>query len=115
MGLLDNFERRSTAHRHHEFQSVGRFFGGLAMKGLPLVLVGFVLVAAICGFCFDYGLETYFGKDIPWYGDCLAGLFTSPVAVPAAVVGYVLVECDAPTPIFYPPEPEPQPMAEVPA
>lgn len=57
---------------------------------------------AFCGFLFDYSLDTYFGKDIPWYGDCVAGFFASPVTVTAAIVGYVLVECDLPTPIFHP-------------
>ena len=100
-----NLERRHNAIlRRHEFPSATRFFGGFAMKVGPGMLVSLLIALAICGFCFDYGLDVYFGKDIPWYGDCLAGLFTSPVTVPAAVVGYVLVECDVPTPVFFPPE-----------
>ena len=69
------------------------------MKGyesLLFLLIGF----AVCGFCFDYSLTVYFGKDIPWYGDCLAGLLTSPISVPAAVIGYVLKCCDLATPFF---------------
>lgn len=68
------------------------------------MLVALLIGAAICGFCFNYNMDTYFGKDIPWYGDCLAGFFTAPINVPAAVIGYVLVECDVPTPIFFPPD-----------
>ena len=75
---------------YEEFRIVRRHIGLLAL----------LLGLAICGFLFDYNLSTYFGKDIPWYGDCLAGLFTAPVNVVAAVVGYVLVECDTATPIF---------------
>ncbi len=67
-------------------------------------LVMLVFVVALGGFCFDYSLDTYFGKDIPWYGDCAAGTVGGAVTIPAAVIGYVLVECDQPTPIFYPGE-----------
>jgi len=65
-------------------------------------LVAALIVAAIGGFCFDYNLTVYFGKDIPWYGDCLAGFFTALINVPAAVIGYILECCDVATPIFYP-------------
>jgi len=74
-----------------------KLFAGLGVLG---TLTCWVLAFAICGFAFDYGLKTYVDKDIPWYGDCLAGVVTSPITVPVAVVGYVLVECDVPTPIF---------------
>ena len=70
---------------------------------LTLILIGLLLAAApfaLAGFCFDYSLDVYFGQDIPWYGDVLAGIFTSPITVPAAVIAYVLVECDQPTPVF---------------
>jgi len=69
------------------------------MRGFEF-LIALLISAAICGFCFDYNLNVYFGKDIPWYGDCLAGFFTAPINVPAAVVGYVLECCDVVTPIF---------------
>ena len=72
------------------------------MRGFEFLL-GLVISVAICGFCFDYNLTVYFGKDIPWYGDCLAGFFTVPVNVPAAVIGYVLECCEVTTPIFCPP------------
>ena len=69
-------------------------------------LLAVIVALVICGFCFNYALDTYFGKDIPWYADCIVGLFSGPITVPAAVVGYVLKACDVPTPIFCPPEPE---------
>jgi len=61
---------------------------------------GILLGIAICGFCFNYNLDTYFGKDIHWGFDCVAGTLSAPVNVPAAVVGYVLECSDAETPIF---------------
>lgn len=77
----------------------------LAGGGIGVVIY-ILIAAAILGFCFDYSLGTYFGKDIPWYGDVAAGVVASPVAAPAAIIGYVLVECDVPTPIFCPTESE---------
>jgi hypothetical protein len=74
------------------------------MKSILGTFLVFVLIAisviAISGCIFDYSLDVYFDKDIPWYGDCVAGLFTSPVTIPAAVVGYVLIECGHTKPII---------------
>lgn len=67
-------------------------------------LMALALVLAVFGFLFDYSLDTYVGKDIPWYGDCVAGTITAPLTTTVAVVGYVLVQCDMPEPIFYPPK-----------
>lgn len=64
-------------------------------------LICLVIAIAVAGFVFDYSLNIYFGKDIPWYGDCLAGIFASPVAVPAAVIGFVLECCGIPAPFFH--------------
>jgi hypothetical protein len=58
-----------------------------------------VLVVVLGTFCFDYNLDTYFGKDIHWTGDCVAGTITSVVTIPAAVVGFVLVSCDMQKPL----------------
>lgn len=74
--------------------------GGALFTWLALV----VFVVALGGFCFDYSLDTYFGKDIPWYGDCVAGTLGGGVVVPASIIGWVLVQCDVPEPIFYPSE-----------
>lgn len=75
------------------------------MKRVCLLLLCLLIASvpvAICGLLFDYSLDIYFGKDVPWYVDCLAGAFTSPVTLPAAVVGCVLVHCDVATPILCP-------------
>jgi hypothetical protein len=83
---------------------------GENMKSLLSVLTFVVVITvlagiaispfAFVGFLFDYSLDVYFEKDIPWYGDVLVGTFSSPVLIPAAVVGYVLIECDHTKPII---------------
>ncbi len=73
---------------------------GCILGGCGWWLFCLILTVAIAGFAFDYSLDVYFGKDIPWYGDCIAGTIASPVTVPAAVVGFVLKCCGVPTPIF---------------
>ena len=85
-------------YRKYRRVSAGGFLGSTVLT----FLVSLVLAMAIFGFLFDYDLDTYAGKDIPWYGDCVAGTLTAPLTVSAAVVAYVLVECDMPEPVFYP-------------
>ncbi len=63
-------------------------------------LFSFVVGIAIGGFCFDYCLESYVGKDIHWGVDCLAGAITCPIVIPGAVVALVLRQCDVQTPFF---------------
>jgi len=70
------------------------------LNGCIMWLVWLTIVMAVVGFAFDYSLYTYFGKDIPWYGDCIAGFFASPVACPAAVVGFILRCCGMEVPFF---------------
>jgi len=75
-------------------------FGGCLLGGCGWWVFCLVFSLAVAGFYFDYSLYTYFGKDIPWYGDCVAGLFTAPINVPATVVGFVLRCCGLEPPIF---------------
>lgn len=49
---------------------------------------------------FDYCLHRYIGKDIPWYMDMICGLFTFPLCVPLAVVGYCLELSGVPSPFL---------------
>lgn len=73
------------------------------MKGFEFLIFAVVVLAvviAFAGFCFDYSLYSYFGKDIPWYGDCIAGVFTSPINIPATVVAFILRSCDVEVPII---------------
>ena len=37
-----------------------------------------------------YLLEVWLQKDIPWYGDMIIGLFAAELAVPAAIVTWLL-------------------------
>jgi hypothetical protein len=78
--------------------------GGFLASTVFIGLMSLVLAMAAFGFLFDYSLDIYAGKDIPWYGDCVAGTITAPLTTTAAVVGYVLVQCDVPEPIFFPPD-----------
>jgi len=74
--------------------------GGCLLGGCGWWVCSLVIALAIAGFCFDYSLYTYFGKDIPWYGDCIAGLFTAPINIPATAIGFVLRCCGLEPPIF---------------
>lgn len=75
------------------------------MRSVLLIwLVLVVFIVALGGFCFDYSLDVYFGKDIPWYADCVVGTIGSGFVVPVTVVGWVLVQCDVPEPISCPSE-----------
>lgn len=47
----------------------------------------------IGGLCFDYVFYSIFGKDIPWYGDAVAGLFLGEVAIPATVICWIVRLC----------------------
>lgn len=40
--------------------------------------------------CFDYCLYSLTGKDIPWYGDILCGLFFGEIAIPFALLCLIL-------------------------
>ena len=52
------------------------------------------------GWCFGYSLESVFGKDIPWYGDMVAGLFLGQFTIPSAVVCWILKLCGVETPFI---------------
>lgn len=60
-------------------------FGGC---GCILLILGINLLLG--GASFDYVLYSVLGKDIPWYGDMLAGLFVGEFTVPAAIVCWIL-------------------------
>lgn len=63
-------------------------------------IVHFTITAAIAGCCFDYVLLNVFGKDIPWYGDVVAGFFAGVITVPGAVVIWVLKLCGVAMPLI---------------
>jgi len=56
-------------------------------------LVWLVILASnifIGAMAVNYLLQVWFSKDIPWFGDALIGLFLAEVAVPAAIVTWLL-------------------------
>jgi hypothetical protein len=75
----------------------GRGFFGVG--GRTIVLIVLLVNITIGAVCFDYSLKFVFDKDIPWYGDCVCGLFLGEVAVPAAIICWVLGECDVQSPL----------------
>lgn len=49
-----------------------------------------ILNVILGGVSFHYCLWSIFGKDIPWYGDAVFGLFAGEVTIPLAVVVWIL-------------------------
>ena len=66
--------------------------------GTALFLLAFNLTLG--GLCFDYSLFSLFGKDIPWYGDMVAGLFLGQFAGPIAIICWVVRLCGIDAPFF---------------
>jgi len=62
-------------------------------------LVCALLLCLFSGFVFNYNLDAYFGRDIPWYADCCAGTILTPINVSAAVIALILIECDFQKPL----------------
>lgn len=60
--------------------------GGIAI-GFQLIIFG--LYFAFIGWSVDYILN-WFGKDIPFIGDFVIGIFAGSVTIPVAVVGWIL-------------------------
>lgn len=50
------------------------------------MMFGGVIISAMC--C-DYVLSL-FNKNIPWYGDLILAIVTGGIAIPAAIIGWVL-------------------------
>lgn len=69
------------------------------MKGV-LVLLFFALAMTVGAACFDYSLAAIFGKDIPWYGDVVAGMLLSQFAIPIALVCWVVTLCGVAQPFI---------------
>lgn len=64
-------------------QKVTSSFGGC---GCTILLFNLLLG----GWSVDYCLNAILGKNIPWYGDVIIGLFTAEVSVPLAIVLWIL-------------------------
>lgn len=55
----------------------------------------------IGGMCFAYSLFSVFGKDIPWYGDFIAGLFLGQFAFPLMVICWIIRLCGVQAPFIH--------------
>lgn len=75
------------------------------MDDVSTPLVGWCLILlfnlTVGALCFAYALWSIFGKDIPWYGDMVAGLFCGQFVVPIALVCWILRLCGMETPFFH--------------
>jgi hypothetical protein len=71
-------------------QAVGGYCGCWTIVMLINALIG--------GWSFDYCLYSILGKDIPWFGDMICGLFLGEVTVPLAIVCWVMRLCGVEVP-----------------
>lgn len=53
-------------------------------------LIGLAIGVWLGAWAFQYLLQTFAHKDIPWYLDALVGLFAGAITIPVAVVVWVL-------------------------
>jgi len=67
--------------------------------GCTVITIILLINALIGGFCFDYGLFVFFGKNLPFWADMLVGLFLGEIAIPAAILAFIL-QFFLSTPIF---------------
>ena len=70
--------------------------------GCILLIVLLAINLSIGGLCFDYALYSILGKDIPFYGDAIAGLFLGEIAIPLALVCWIVRLCGVPAPFVSP-------------
>lgn len=79
--------------------------GSIAATGCAAYIGCFLAVIAfnltIGGLLFQYCLWSILGRDIPWYGDAVAGLFLGEFALPAAVICWVMRLCGVPVPFMH--------------
>ena len=50
--------------------------------------------------CFEYVLKCTVDKDIPWYADVICGFFGGGIAIPGALICWILQLCDMEIPFF---------------
>jgi hypothetical protein len=63
-------------------------------------IMALIIMAAICGFCFEYTIYSCIGLNVPWYADCIAGTLAAPLTIPAFVICWVLRLCGLEVPFF---------------
>jgi len=75
---------------------MARSDGSSGVCGCLIAILVFNL--AFGGWLFDYSLYSITGKDIPWYGDMVCGLFLGEIALPAAIICWVMRMCGVDVP-----------------
>ena len=64
------------------------------------IIFGFItLVCTVCAKMFEYSLFVFFGKDVPWYYDCLGGIVLNTANFPIWVFSLIAENCTT-TPLF---------------
>jgi hypothetical protein len=64
-----------------------RTLAGLGCAAQALVLALYAYIGSVA---FSYDLWIAIGKDVPWYLDLLGGFVTGPIAITAAIIGYII-------------------------
>ena len=70
-------------------------------KGALDSAVTALLIAVFGALSFNYCLWNIFGKDIPWYGDLMCGVFSARVTVPLSIILWILKICGVVMPLFH--------------
>lgn len=73
------------------------FFG----IGCGFIIFLLLINATLGGLCFQYVLWSIFAKDIPWYGDAVAGLFGGQFTIPLTIVCWVVRLCGVSVPFVH--------------
>ncbi len=68
--------------------------------GCGCIIIILIISLTLGAVCFDYALYSFFGKDIPWYGDAACGMILSAVVIPLALVCWVIRACDVEAPFI---------------
>lgn len=64
-------------------------------------LIAYAVISLVLGApCFDYWLYSVFGKNIPWYADCVVGFALGPLNITAAIVCWIIRLCGIETPFI---------------
>jgi len=73
---------------------------GILGGGCGCYLTVIVINLTFGAWCFSYSLNSFFGKDAPWYLDVVGGLFLGELTIPLAVVCFILNSIGVHTPYF---------------
>lgn len=80
----------------------GGSVGKVAATGGGCGCITGIFYLLFSGWSFDYCLMMLIGKNIPWYGDIICGLFVGSVTIPLAIVMWVLNFFGVVTPPLFP-------------